>query len=101
MPAHVHDALHNVDRLSEQDDPARARILEDRGSDRVVVQDLVEHVATAQRLARQLADTPLQAEQIEREPITEMRFTVSVDLRMRTEHMTQHRRIAAHVTQDE
>ncbi len=85
----------------EQDDSARARILEDRGRDRVVVQDLVEHIATAQRLARQLADAPLQAQQVEREPITEMSFTVSVDLGVRPQHMTQHRGVAAHVTQDE
>src|SRR5262249_8682283 len=68
---------------------------------RIVVQDLVEHVATAQRLARQAFHLPAQAPQVEREAIAQMRLAIAVDLRMRAEHVTQERGIAPHVAQHE
>jgi len=101
VPAHVDDALDHIDRLAQQDDPARTGIVENCCGYWIIVQDLVQHIATAEWLAGQLADTPLQTQQVERKPIAQMRFTVSVDLRMRPQHMAQHRRVAAHVAQDE
>ncbi len=65
------------------------------------MQHFVEHETTAQRFAGEAPHSPLQTQEIEREAISQMSFTVAVDLRMRAEHVAQHRGITAHVAEDE
>ena len=61
------------------------------------MQDTVEHVVAEQWRARQFPDLVMQPPQVKPRAVLDVRLAAAVDLGVRPENLTQHRRVAAHV----